>query len=154
MVGLQATDVPVVHVALVHTVAPKAALTVASSTAKLRPNIVRTEPAVAALFDVMRLDEMTGVSYVTHKLAVLRAVPIIERTATPYGMLRPVPAGVKHLNEVADDHEAELQRVMAAKTVGVVSAEAKSRPEMVTLSSPEVGLFCLAETAYVKTGAS
>jgi hypothetical protein len=61
VVGLHVTVVAVVHEALAHTVDPRAALTVVSDTAKLRPPMVRTEPAEAALFGVL-VNETMGVS--------------------------------------------------------------------------------------------
>lgn len=61
IVGLHVTVVAVVHVALAHTVDPRVPLTVVSDTAKLRPPMVRTEPAEAALFRVL-VNETTGVS--------------------------------------------------------------------------------------------
>jgi hypothetical protein len=61
IVGLHVTVVAVVHVALAHTVDPRVPLTVVSDTAKLRPPMVRTEPAEAALFRVL-VNDTTGVS--------------------------------------------------------------------------------------------
>jgi hypothetical protein len=133
ILGLQATDVAPVHAALVHMVAPKTALTVVSSTPKFMPNMVRTDPTVVALFAVRKLSEITGVSKVNDKTGTLKAVPTIERTATVKRRLPPVPAGVKHFSIVADDHEAVVHTVTPKKMVVVVSAEAKFRPETVSL---------------------
>jgi hypothetical protein len=61
IVGMHVTVVAVVHEALAHTVDPRAPLTVVSDIAKLRPPLVWTEPAEAALFGVL-VNETTGVS--------------------------------------------------------------------------------------------
>jgi len=141
------TEVPVVHVAVLHDARAVTVDAVRSTPPKFRPSTVTEEPPEDGVFTGTKL--ATGPS----KLIWKSAVPTSKATVTVGLSLLPPPVLIKQVSTVLDCHAIVWQNASPSRDEWVKSNSRKASPIKETDIPPDVGRLRSAETED-KTGAS